>query len=73
MNNAIDTFDFDFDSKPLKGTDDVIITLHDTVPHGVKMWALEYGDNCEVLLPDSLRKLIIMTVMHLSDIYSDDE
>lgn len=73
MNNAIDTFGFDFDSKPLKGTDYVIITLHDTVPHGVKMWALEYGDNCEVLLPDSLRESIRKTAMHLSDIYSDDE
>lgn len=62
MNNAIDTFGFDFETAPADNPDEVIITLRNTDSQGVKMWVLEYGDTCEILEPAELRDDIRSTL-----------
>lgn len=70
MNNAIDTFGFEFLVK--KEQDGYLtITLSNVSASGVKMWALEYGDNCEVLEPPSLRKAMASTAEKLARKYID--
>lgn len=69
MNNAIDTFGFDFAIEQADEPGMLILTLRDTAPYGVKMWALEYGDSCEVLEPQSLRDSIKETIMRLNKSY----
>lgn len=70
MNNVIDTFGFDISVAPTGNPDEVVITLHDTDAQGVKMWAMEYGDTCEILEPASLRDDIRDTLSKMLEIYN---
>lgn len=70
MNNAIDTFGFDFSVAPTENPDEVIITLHNTDAQGVKMWALEYGDTCEIIEPASLRDDIRNSLSAMLEMYN---
>ena len=69
MNNAIDTFGFDIDVQPADEPDTIILTLHSTTAQGVKMWALEYGDSCEIIEPEELRESMRDTIRRMSSIY----
>lgn len=71
INNALDTFGFDIMITPCKDSDDVIITLNNSSHIGVKMWALEYGDRCEIVSPKSLRNEMKAAAQHLIRTYSD--
>lgn len=71
MNNAIDTFGFEFYVKE-ESNDDLIITIYDVSASGVKLWALEYSDNCEVLEPLSLRNSMAETTAKMVEKYIPD-
>ncbi len=68
MNNAIDTFGFEFPVKKLDNGE-LDITLYDVSASGVKLWALEYGDSCEVLEPQSLREMLAQSASKLAKQY----
>ncbi len=69
MNNAIDTFGFEFPVTRTDDPDEIIITLHHIDKEGVKLWVMEYGDSCEVLEPVELRNEIRDIVTRMSDKY----
>jgi|GEM_PF-3267631 len=70
MNNVIDTFGFDIYSR-LDPDDSgkVLIKLHKVAPAGVKLFALEYGESCEVLSPPELRKTVKNAAKIICDKY----
>ena len=68
MNNAVDLFGFNFNTE-IYGSDEVIITLKDRALDGVKMFALEYGDRCEILEPEMLRGEMAKTVENMRKKY----
>ena len=73
INNAIDTFGFGIRISETEKADEVIISLHTDSYTGVKMWALEYGNWCEIISPKQLRDEITADVRHMRDIYLADE
>lgn len=54
LNNVVDTFGVDVEIKQITN-DEVIFTAKNITSEGVIMWALEYGENCEILNPPELR------------------
>lgn len=69
INNAIDTFGFNIRIEKTDAEDEVLITLSDISPDGVKMWALEYGYGAEVISPESVREDIAESVKKLAEMY----
>ena len=70
MNNIIDFFGFDILTKLDKKTGKVNVTLYNTAPAGVKLFALQYGDGVEILSPKSLRESVAQTVSNMNSIYN---
>lgn len=69
INNALDTFGFNIDIKPLPNGEEVEITLSNTSSEGVKMWALEYGFGAEVIYPEEVRNDLAESVKSLAEKY----
>lgn len=73
INNVLDTFGFDAEISKIPNDDSkVFITLKNTSYTGVKMWALEYGDKCEIINPSALREDMKNAAKHLLDVYSSE-
>lgn len=70
INNALDTFGFGIDISVTPKPDIVKITIRNSSYKGVKMWALEYCDKCEILAPQSLRDEMKKSAEHLVSVYS---
>lgn len=71
MNNVIDTFGFSIGS--CLDPDDsskVLIKLYKVAPAGVKLFALEYGESCEVLSPPELRQTVKNAAKMICDRYT---
>ena len=69
INNALDTFGFDIEIKPLPGREEAEITLTRTSAEGVKMWALEYGFGAEVISPKEVRDSLAEAAKSLAEKY----
>lgn len=71
MNSIIDTFGFGIETE-LDECDSgkVIIKLFNVAPAGVKLFALEYGERCEVLFPPELRRSVKEAVGQIYEKYS---
>ncbi|MBE6856821.1 MAG: WYL domain-containing protein [Ruminococcus sp.] len=70
INNALDTLGFGIDISVTPKPDIVKITIRNSSYKGVKMWALEYCDKCEILAPQSLRDEMKKSAEHLVSVYS---
>ncbi|MBD5081475.1 MAG: WYL domain-containing protein [Ruminococcaceae bacterium] len=69
INNALDTFGFDIEIKPLPDGEEAEITLTRTSAEGVKMWALEYGFGAEVISPKEVRDSLAEAANSLAEKY----
>ncbi|MCH5194276.1 MAG: WYL domain-containing protein [Oscillospiraceae bacterium] len=68
INNVIDTFGLEVKIEK-KDKDNVLVYIYDTAHTGIKMWVMEYSDDCEVLEPQSLRDDIKATAERIQAKY----
>lgn len=69
VNNVIDTFGLEVKIERCD-KNNVLVHIYDTAHTGIKMWVMEYSDDCEVLEPKSLRDDIKATAERITAKYS---